>query len=270
MPSQSDKGAKGTGSDQRFARRSDMLLKVEYDDPRGLLADYLTNLSEGGLFIRTEQPFAVGDEVSFSLSFPGLMAPLRLHGQVRWRRDVAKRGHIKGVGVELEFDNDEQRERLEFLLANLRQAPGVKPLGDGTPLTVLLAEDSQKKSGLFAFALRRFREEFLDREAVNIITVHDGAQAWDTLNEQQVDVAIIDHFLPSLTGSDLIKRMRQDPRFQKTPILMVSAGGEDIKRLALDSGADLYVDKPELRAQMLRTIFALLFNRRMHGGDTST
>ena len=102
--------------------RKELVLKVTYDDPQRLLADYLTNFSEGGLFICTTADFAVGERISFTVSFPGLLEPIRIVGIVRWRRDPIPGDtgdKPSGVGVEFDHSTAEHRESVAKLIEKL-------------------------------------------------------------------------------------------------------------------------------------------------------
>ena len=69
--------------DRRMSPRVTALLKIEYPNKTGFFVDYLIDLSQGGLFIRTKMPLQVGDMIDFTISFPGLLEPIPLRGIVR-------------------------------------------------------------------------------------------------------------------------------------------------------------------------------------------
>jgi DNA-binding response OmpR family regulator len=72
------------------------------------------------------------------------------------------------------------------------------------------------------------------------------------------DLAIIDHFLPGITGAQLVRQLRAQSRFVSLPILVVSTGGRDARSEALASGATVYLDKPVLLTQLVSTIGTIL------------
>lgn len=88
--------------------------------------------------------------------------------------------------------------------------------------------------------------------------VLDGAQAWHCLENQWTDytVAIVDWLLPELSGLELCQRLRlhQNP----LPVLMLTALGQPENRVAgLDAGADDYLVKPFVMAELLARLRAL-------------
>lgn len=86
----------------------------------------------------------------------------------------------------------------------------------------------------------------------------DGSQAWDFLDSQWTEytVAILDWLLPGLSGLELCQKLRAN---QKTlPVLMLTALGEPENRIeGLDAGADDYLVKPFVMAELLARLRAL-------------
>ena len=75
----------------------------------------------------------------------------------------------------------------------------------------------------------------------------DGAKAWETIAAANPPFGLIisDWNMPNSTGLDLLKRIRADSRFGKTPFLMVTAEAEAHQvSEAVKSGVDNYVVKP--------------------------
>jgi type IV pilus assembly protein PilZ len=96
---------------------------VDYGEDKALHADYLTDIGDGGLFIRTEARFEIGQTISVVLSVPGLLVPTKVRCIVRWisRTDAPGGGRRQtGVGVELVHESPEEQARLASLLARLQ------------------------------------------------------------------------------------------------------------------------------------------------------
>lgn len=255
----------GQGEERRRAgaARTEMVLKVEYDQPTDLLADYLTNLSQGGLFICTSVPFEVGQEISFSVSFPGLLEPIELTGIVRWRRDGADAcdGKPGGVGVEFGATSEKHRVKIDQLIERCKATAAPAAGVDSRVFRVLLVEDNVFTHDLFKHAVTRFHADLNQAGALDILSAVDGQQAILMLEKTPVDLAIIDYFLPVMNGSDVIRKMRQIPSVKKTPVMVISVGGDGVREDALMAGADLYVDKPIMLKQLLNTLHVLLFSQ---------
>lgn len=242
-------------------RHVEILLKVVYREPKDLLSDYLTSLGAGGLFINTTVPLEVGERLAFSISFPGLLEPREFRGVVRWRRLVSEGvpEEDAGLGVEFEFSGSEQQAELDELLMSLRQpAGGASPVERSSPFRVLLVEDNDIIQDLFAYAVRCFHYEHIKSGKLEILRASDGLEALRILEEAPVDLAIVDHFLPAMTGSKLIRRVRENPRYASLPILVLSVGDDQVKREALESGADLFLHKPVMNKHLVQTLSTLL------------
>ena len=252
-------------ADRRQNIRTQVLLKVDYQVPQDLLTDYLTDLAEGGLFIRTTFPFKLGQQLSFAVSFPHLLDPMQLTGLVRWRLDANpdRPDDAVGVGVEFTFKDDDERRKVAALVASFSQSPAPAPVGQTvtSPFRVLLVEDNQFVHDLFKHAVKRFHREMHDMGELEINSAANGQEALQYLDQQEADLAIVDHFLPVMSGSELVQRMRNIARFKSIPILIVSVGGEGVREQALRSGADLYLDKPVLLKQLLTTLRLLVTKR---------
>jgi two-component system, OmpR family, Ni(II)-responsive and/or redox-responsive regulator NrsR len=101
-------------------------------------------------------------------------------------------------------------------------------------------------------------ERVLIGEKYVVDWMQDGDLAWCCLESKWTDytVAIVDWLLPGLSGLELCKRIRihQNP----LPILMLTALGEPEHRITgLDAGADDYLVKPFVMAELLARLRAL-------------
>jgi signal transduction histidine kinase len=80
----------------------------------------------------------------------------------------------------------------------------------------------------------------------NLIKAHSGREALDHLLKTDVAVVLLDVSMPELDGYDLAEMIRQHPRFQKTPIIFISAVLlSDMDRLrGYERGAVDYISVP--------------------------
>lgn len=102
----------------RQAPRAPIELKVEYRRLNAFIADYTHDLSRGGLFIKTERPLDEGTECLFTLHVPSLAEQIALRGVVR--RVVPPGGEAEaGMGVELIFDDEDERKALRTVVDGL-------------------------------------------------------------------------------------------------------------------------------------------------------
>ncbi len=101
----------------------------------------------------------------------------------------------------------------------------LEPMSDIPSLEVrkvLVAEDNPALAAVMRF--------HLERAALQVDVARDGLEAWERLQRENYALVITDQQMPHLSGCDLCRRMRQDPRLADTPVLLVTA-----KRLELES-----------------------------------
>src|SRR5207302_7117236 len=100
--------------DLRSSARAPIRLRVDYERMNSFFADYTSNLSKGGTFIKTTSPLEIGTICIFSFSLPALSEPLLLEGEVAWILPVEvaeARKEEAGMGVRFLFkDRVAQRE----------------------------------------------------------------------------------------------------------------------------------------------------------------
>jgi two-component system chemotaxis response regulator CheY len=81
----------------------------------------------------------------------------------------------------------------------------------------------------------------------DITEASDGAQAWTLIGEANPAFGLIisDWNMPNTSGMDLLKRIRSDSRFGKTPFILVTAEAEQHQILeAAKAGVSQYLVKP--------------------------
>ncbi len=80
------------------------------------------------------------------------------------------------------------------------------------------------------------------------------------------DLILLDWMLPGVSGVDLARRLKRNPRTRAVPIIMLTARGEEGDKVrALDLGADDYVTKPFSTRELVARIKAVL-RRTAHEG----
>ena len=121
--------------------------------------------------------------------------------------------------------------------------------------TLLLVDDDPE--------LRELVSAYLNRQEYDVVAVHDGAAMDAALAARDADLVILDLMLPGEDGLAIAKRLKRDTEL---PIIIVSAQGEDVDRIAgLEVGADDYIAKPFNPRELLARIRAVL--RRVPGRE---
>jgi len=247
--------------------RTEVILKVDYDSPEDFLADYASNASDGGVFIATQRSFQDGEKLSFSISFPGLVSSIRCKGHVRWSRpeSQASEDSPAGIGVAFVFESEEEAERIRTLVKSLallesRETDSPESAAvDSSPFRVLLVEDNREVREMFRFGLQKFHGvRMSDHRALEVVEALDGRQAWDLIQTQDFDLAIIDLKIPIMSGEEIIRAIRKDKKTHALPVITASAGGDEAKKSAYIAGADLFLTKPVMLVQFFNSLHRLL------------
>ena len=98
--------------------------------------------------------------------------------------------------------------------------------------------------------------EYLDAEHFDVKSVHDGGEALEELQVNDFEILILDVMLPSVSGFDVLRKLGAS---YQTPILMLTARGDDIDRIVgLELGADDYLSKPFNPRELVARIRAIL------------
>jgi uncharacterized protein (TIGR02266 family) len=242
-----------SGAEKREYERFPFVLKVQYGD-RKQTADATENLSKGGIFIQTEQPWQIGDTVPLSLSFPGLLDPIEIVGTVAWVRPALGSG-VGGVGIAVHGEAD--RKRLEKLLA-----PTPEPQPSTAPATgyrVLIVEDNPHIIEMYSYVLKKLAANDLKgRVPLEVHFAADGHNALNQLKENPFNLLMTDLYMPVMDGFQLVEKIRGDEKLKKIPIVAISAGGRDAQERAMSCGVDIFLRKPVRFAEVLETVKRLL------------
>ena len=114
---------------------------------------------------------------------------------------------------------------------------------------ILVVEDDRALRELFCTVLSK--NGFVYHEA------RDGADAWDVLEKQYIDLVVTDIMMPNMNGYEFVKSLRQNG--MNMPVLMITAKDtfEDMQSGFL-AGTDDYLVKPVNVNEMILRINALL------------
>ena len=97
----------------------------------------------------------------------------------------------------------------------------------------------------------------LEKQGFAVDLAHDGEEGLDKALSGIYDCVILDIMLPKLSGTDILKRMRE--KKMQTPVIMLSALCEVESKIShLDHGADDYLAKPFKTAELVARLKALL------------
>lgn len=100
--------------------------------------------------------------------------------------------------------------------------------------------------------------------AVDVL--NDGAEALDFLRQDSADILILDVNLPSMSGFEILRALRNADN--SMPVIMLTARGDLKDRVTgLDAGADDYLIKPFDMEELDARIRALIRRKPLEGGS---
>jgi signal transduction histidine kinase len=121
---------------------------------------------------------------------------------------------------------------------------------------VLVADDTPEMRGLIAEILAG---------RCRIVTVSDGAEAWDAARREPPDLIISDVMMPRVDGYELCRRIKGDPATAAIPFVMLTAKADlTMKIEGLNRGADDYLVKPFSPEELRARVGSLLRLRSLH------
>jgi two-component system phosphate regulon response regulator PhoB len=122
---------------------------------------------------------------------------------------------------------------------------------------ILVVEDEEALATLLHYNL--------DKEGCRVDLCADGEEALIRIDEKLPDLVILDWMLPTVSGIEVCRRLRQRAATRNLPIIMLTARGEETDRVrGLDTGADDYIVKPFLMSELSARVRAVL--RRIRPG----
>ncbi len=102
--------------------------------------------------------------------------------------------------------------------------------------------------------------EFLMKKAgFEVAVARNGAEALAALEGEAPDLLLLDVMMPEFDGYEVCERIRADPTWSSTKIVMLTARGRDSERdRGLALGADAYVTKPFSTRELVAQIEEML------------
>ena len=133
--------------------------------------------------------------------------------------------------------------------------------------TLLIIDDNSE--------LRSYLNNELDTN-YNILLAENGKIGFELANKHIPDIIITDVMMPVMDGIELCKMIKNDLRTSHIPIMMITAKGMEVDKIkGIDSGADVYLQKPfnmnVLKSHLKQLISTrkILFKKYLSGIDFS-
>lgn len=116
---------------------------------------------------------------------------------------------------------------------------------------ILVVEDDQAIREMLGFTLKQ--------SGFECELVEDAELGFESLTRQHPDLILLDWMLPGMDGIEFIRRLRANDFLASIPVIMLTAKGESEDMVkSLSVGADDYINKPFLPAELAARIKAVI------------
>lgn len=120
--------------------------------------------------------------------------------------------------------------------------------------SILVIEDEEDIAELIRYNL--------EREGYRVVHAESGERGLEIVRRQRPDLVLLDLMLPGIDGLEVCKRVRADVAGAQTPIIMVTARGEEADVVTgLELGAEDYLTKPFSPRVLVARVRAVLRRR---------
>src|SRR5437899_10066851 len=126
-----------------------------------------------------------------------------------------------------------------------------KPTAVARQRCVLLVEDDR--------SVRRYLEVTLQRAGYKVITAEDGLAGMKCALTSEVNAVITDAVMPQMTGHELARFLRSNPKLSKLPIVLLTGQENRTASASTEKLIDVFLDKP-VKAEELKSCLASLLH----------
>ena len=126
-----------------------------------------------------------------------------------------------------------------------------------TPARILVADDTP--------ANVRMLEKRLQHHGYDVVVARDGEEALAVAHATHPDLILLDIMMPKVDGIAVCRRLKGDPAFPFTPIIMVTALADSKDVVAgLEAGGDDYLTKPVDQQALVARVRSMLRIKALH------
>jgi len=136
--------------------------------------------------------------------------------------------------------------------------PDITAVNDGAAAstTVLIVDDSP--------TVRKITSRVLSRKGYRVLEARDGLEAIECLAVDRPELVLLDAEMPRMDGFEVLRRMRDDPRWQGLPVMMItSRTAEKHRSHAFELGASAFLNKPFEEHELLTQVADLIEKERV-------
>jgi two-component system chemotaxis response regulator CheY len=113
--------------------------------------------------------------------------------------------------------------------------------------TILAVDDSPSMRQMVSFTLKN--------AGFNVVEAVDGQDAFEKSSQRDFNLVLTDQNMPRMDGISLTRKLRENPKFKQTPILILTTESSDqMKKAGREAGATGWLVKPFDPAKLIEVI----------------
>jgi DNA-binding response OmpR family regulator len=133
------------------------------------------------------------------------------------------------------------------------------------PKKIVIVEDEPAAADVFG--------EMMRFSGYQVVKIHSSTTAMSVIRTERPDAILLDVMMPDVSGLEVLKFIRREPRLKHIPVVIVSARAMPVDiRAGLEAGATAYLTKPvrfeELRETVAEVIRAAASQDTEPGGNS--
>lgn len=216
---------KMNNEDEKERRKCERFSFVEDIVLNGTTMSTTMDISEGGFYISSLQPYEKNSVIDVSIPFKGEKVTFK--AQVQYCQPGI------GIGVIFIDLNDKQKAKIKELIESITKKTAQS---EREGKNILLVDDNN--------TTRQAIKSALCKEGFSVIEATDGIEAMKFIAEKNLDLLILDLYMKGMDGFKVLSLLKIHPKWKELPVIVCSGHDtQKVKDKVMNAGADEFISK---------------------------